>query len=134
MTIKVSVKQAQKHIDLLTRDRDTRLTALQAQIDAARKKNLSTQAAQLTTQYDMLNNTYAISLERAGKVLQTAKEDEAQEATVLEGRRQVKETALKEKTRTIWIQAGGDPSQFDAVWPTLQSSILTETVTQKMTT
>jgi len=130
MTVKISVKQAQKHIADLTHDRDVRLSELRKRAEEARNP---VYAGQLRDQADALEKTYQPILERANQVLETARVDEAKENQILEQRRQAREAALKERARTTWIRAGGDPSQFETAWPTLQASILAEKVTQEMT-
>ena len=134
MAINISVKQAQKHIENMTRDLGTRLAALEIQVDEARKSNHPAILDQLYAKQEQFQKTYQIGLEWANQALETAKVNEAQEAQAAEARRQFKEDQLKAKVQQTWNRAGGDPLEFEAAWPTLRATILTEKVTKTMLT
>lgn len=124
------VQNVKTRILNLKADYNSRLNALNKRLEAS---HFEGERELVKKDIEQLSSAYGKAFERAEIALKAAEEEEKAYLAKEEAARVGKELEVKGKALKEWQRAGGDPSVFEAAWPTMRNAILNEQVISSLT-
>lgn len=129
-----NVRQAQKTLETIRKEAESRLEKLRAEIVRAEAHGYEPSIEQAKRELTKYRRVFDKSIERAEKNLAAAQEAEAKraEAKKAEDGRRAAAAEVKTKARALraFMDAGGTSTEFEKHWPAIREAALQQAAVQ----